>query len=101
MQRMHPAKFPASLELCQRREPGAIQNGMGHSSFGLVGPLDGIVGPRTRKALISFQRQQGLQATRQMDQRTVAALGITTGSGQEHSQIPGANTTGHGGTGTP
>jgi putative peptidoglycan binding protein len=41
-----------------------------------VGVIDGILGPATRKALIAFQEQQGLQANGQMDQRTVTALGI-------------------------
>ncbi len=63
-----------------------------------VGLADGIMGPRTRKALIAFQQQQGLQATGQIDQRTVTALGMVTGSGQQDN--PGAaSTTGHGGTG--
>lgn len=50
-----------------------------------VGVIDGIFGPATRKALIAFQQQQGLHATGQMDEGTVAALGIasstTTGRG--------------------
>jgi hypothetical protein len=64
-----------------------------------VGDLDGKLGPRTRKALMAYQQQQGLQATGQMDQQTVSALGIGHGSGQDiHS--PGA-TTGQGRAGTP
>jgi hypothetical protein len=64
--------------------------------------VDGVFGPRTREALISFQRREGLQATGQIDARTVTALGAqgrinvsgeaqqgTTGSGQS-SQQPGA-----------
>jgi peptidoglycan hydrolase-like protein with peptidoglycan-binding domain len=39
---------------------------------------DGVLGPRTRQALIAFQRQQGLQATGQIDVRTVTALGISS-----------------------
>ncbi len=61
--------------------------------------VDGIFGPRTREALISFQRREGLQATGQIDTRTVTALGVqdrvnvsgeaqqgTTGSGQSSQQ---------------
>jgi peptidoglycan hydrolase-like protein with peptidoglycan-binding domain len=64
-----------------------------------VGVADGLVGPRTRKAVIAFQQQQGLQATGQSDERTVAALGISAGSGQEHSGGIDSSTTGHRGTG--
>jgi hypothetical protein len=63
-----------------------------------VGLADGIMGPRTRKALTVFQQQQGLQATGQIDQRTVTALGMVTGSGPQDNQGAGS-TTGHGGTG--
>ena len=41
-----------------------------------VGEVDGILGPRTRTALMAFQRQQGLNPTGQIDERTAAALGI-------------------------
>jgi len=64
-----------------------------------VGELDGKLGPRTRKALMAYQQQQGLQATGQMDQQTVSALGIVHGSGQD-THSPGG-TTGQGGAGTP
>ncbi len=64
-----------------------------------VGDLDGKLGPRTRKALMAYQQQQGLQATGQMDQQTVSALGIGHGSGQD-IRSPGA-TTGQGRAGTP
>jgi peptidoglycan hydrolase-like protein with peptidoglycan-binding domain len=63
-----------------------------------VGLADGIMGPRTRKALIAFQQQQGLQGTGQIDQRTVTALGMVTGSGPQDNQGAGS-TTGHGGAG--
>ena len=38
--------------------------------------VDGVWGPRTREAIISFQRKEGLQATGQIDTRTVTALGV-------------------------
>jgi hypothetical protein len=41
-----------------------------------VGEVAGILGPRTRNALIAFQRQQGFNPTGQIDERTAAALGI-------------------------
>jgi hypothetical protein len=43
---------------------------------GFAVEVDGVWGPRTREALISFQRREGLQATGQIDTRTVTALGV-------------------------
>ena len=40
------------------------------------GPVDGIWGPRTHEALREFQDQQGIQATGQLDARTLDALGV-------------------------
>ena len=45
------------------------------------GDIDGVLGPRTGRALITFQRQQGLQPTGQIDQRTATALGLSTTAG--------------------
>jgi osmotically inducible lipoprotein OsmB len=41
-----------------------------------AGPADGRWGPNTEGALRRFQVSQGLQATGQLDARTVAALGV-------------------------
>jgi len=41
-----------------------------------IGQPDGVMGSRTKEALISFQRQQGFRATGQVDVETVTALGI-------------------------
>lgn len=42
--------------------------------------VDGVMGPRTRQAIIAFQRQQGFQATGEIDHRTSVALGVSLGS---------------------
>jgi peptidoglycan hydrolase-like protein with peptidoglycan-binding domain len=57
-----------------------------------VGKLDGVLGPRTRNALIAFQRQQGLEPTGGIDQPTMIALGISNGAT--------SRTSGQGGPGT-
>ncbi|KGJ70758.1 hypothetical protein BJA5080_06599 [Bradyrhizobium diazoefficiens SEMIA 5080] len=65
----------------------------------LTGEADGVLGPRTREALITFQRQQGIQASGSIDISTVSALGVsnkisatqsqtTTGQGQTSQQQP-------------
>jgi Putative peptidoglycan binding domain len=43
----------------------------------LTGEADGVFGPRTREALIVFQRRQGIQANGSISTRTVAALGLS------------------------
>jgi peptidoglycan hydrolase-like protein with peptidoglycan-binding domain len=40
------------------------------------GPLDGAVGPRTRTALIRYQRAEGLPATGRLDTETMIRLDI-------------------------
>jgi len=40
-----------------------------------LGPIDAIVGPRTRAAVRAFQREQGLPVTGRVDARTRLALG--------------------------
>jgi peptidoglycan hydrolase-like protein with peptidoglycan-binding domain len=41
------------------------------------GRVDGVFGPETREALISFQRKEGFEATGSVDTRTVGALGLS------------------------
>ncbi|MGL3110066.1 peptidoglycan-binding protein [Bradyrhizobium sp. BR 1432] len=43
----------------------------------MSGQADGILGPATREALITFQRREGFQTTGSIDTRTVAALGVS------------------------
>jgi hypothetical protein len=43
----------------------------------LIGEADGILGPDTRQALITFQRRQGIEVSGSIDTRTVAALGVS------------------------
>jgi peptidoglycan hydrolase-like protein with peptidoglycan-binding domain len=41
------------------------------------GPIDGIAGPRTQAALKDFQKAQGSEATGQLDDQTLSALGVS------------------------
>jgi peptidoglycan hydrolase-like protein with peptidoglycan-binding domain len=41
---------------------------------------DGIMGPKTQAALKEFQQQKGLQASGQLDQQTLSALGVSEGA---------------------
>lgn len=51
------------------------------------GPVDGKMGQKTKDALTKFQREQGIQPTGQIDQQTLAALGV-------EGQSAGSSTTG-------
>jgi peptidoglycan hydrolase-like protein with peptidoglycan-binding domain len=56
------------------------------SAAGLdVGQPDGKIGPKTQAALKQFQEKEGLQASGQLDQETLAALEIGTPEGTSSS----------------
>ena len=47
------------------------------SEFGFYrGTIDGVLGPRTRQAIASFQAHSGMLATGRVDQRLLVALRI-------------------------
>jgi len=66
--------------------------------FNIGGEPDGVLGPRTKQALISFQRQQGFAATGQIDSRTVTELGLSNMTGQQGGAAR-PSTSGQGGAG--
>jgi peptidoglycan hydrolase-like protein with peptidoglycan-binding domain len=53
------------------------------------GPIDGVMGARTRAALEAYQKQQGLEASGQLDPATAAKLGgpgeQSRGAGEQSS----------------
>jgi peptidoglycan hydrolase-like protein with peptidoglycan-binding domain len=47
------------------------------------GAADGVMGPKTQQALRAFQKQNGMQATGRLDDKTASALGVdASGSGK-------------------
>ena len=52
------------------------------------GSLDGVVGPETKRALLGFQKSNGLERTATLDQQTADALIGNTGVGQGSSMPP-------------
>ena len=52
-----------------------------------AGPSDGVLGPKTQAALKEFQEKEGLQASGQLDQQTLAALEIYTPEGSASSSV--------------
>lgn len=49
------------------------------------GPVDGVMGEKTRAAVKDFQQAQGMPATGQLDRQTVAALGNGSASSNPSS----------------
>jgi pentapeptide MXKDX repeat protein len=62
------------------------------------GAIDGVMGPKTSSALRDFQKKEGLTATGQIDQETLAKLGVeasgsaspATSSGSSMPSSPGS-----------
>jgi peptidoglycan hydrolase-like protein with peptidoglycan-binding domain len=52
------------------------------------GSLDGVVGPETKRALLGFQKSNGLERTATLDQQTADALIGDTVVGQGSSTPP-------------
>lgn len=50
-----------------------------------VGPIDGIVGPRTKEAIRNFQDRYGMKASGELDNQTLFALGEAELAGQPGS----------------
>jgi peptidoglycan hydrolase-like protein with peptidoglycan-binding domain len=44
------------------------------------GPLDGVLGPETRRAIWKFQQAKGRRASGSLDRATIADLGLDAGS---------------------
>jgi len=67
-------------------------------SRGFSVEIDGRLGPRTRQALIQFQRREGLQPTGRIDSRTITSLGVSVKSNQGGGGQQQPSTSGQGGT---
>ena len=52
------------------------------------GSLDGVMGPETKRALVGFQKSNGLKQTATLDQQTADALIGDAGIGQGSSMPP-------------
>jgi len=65
-----------------------------------IGEPDGKLGPKTRQALIMFQRQNGLQVTGQIDRQTFTTVTASMSGGQRGNQGQ-TSTTGQGGASQP
>ena len=53
-----------------------------------AGTPDGKIGPRTRRAIAAFQHSNNLEVTRELDQATLAALGLVPPDGAISTRPP-------------
>lgn len=67
-----PAEIAAQASASQVRQVQAALQKQGFDP----GPVDGMMGPKTREAIRRFQRAKGLQITGTMDTKTLDALGL-------------------------
>jgi peptidoglycan hydrolase-like protein with peptidoglycan-binding domain len=54
------------------------------------GPIDGIVGPETERALTAYQRRHGLQETASLDEATLRRMNLAGGTEASGSSTPPA-----------
>ncbi len=69
------------------------------------GPVDGVMGPKTRQALRAFQKSKNMQASGQLDSQTASALGVSTsgtpGSSSGSSSMGGSSPSATGSSPSP
>ncbi len=71
LQKSFPQLQPCFADDTVRRAQEALErNGFG------VGPIDGVLGPRTQTALREFQQQRGMTRSGELDVETLKALGV-------------------------
>ena len=63
-----------------------------------AGPADGIMGPKTQAALKEYQQSKNLQASGQLDQKTLAALGVSGGGSTASASSDTSGSASAGGT---
>jgi peptidoglycan hydrolase-like protein with peptidoglycan-binding domain len=66
----------------QNSNVSAVQNALKDKGFD-PGPIDGIMGPRTRAALRRYQTQNHLKVDGRLDSETQASLGVANAPGEE------------------
>ena len=56
-----------------------------------VGPVDGVIGPRTQSALRQFQQQQGIPSSGRLDSQTLGALNVSSAGMSDRSGAMGSS----------
>jgi peptidoglycan hydrolase-like protein with peptidoglycan-binding domain len=55
------------------------------------GPIDGVMGPRTKAALMGYQKKEGLKATGRWDDETATKLGVRMSAADKETVTPSAS----------
>jgi peptidoglycan hydrolase-like protein with peptidoglycan-binding domain len=55
------------------------------------GPVDGVNGPKTRAAVLEYQKKQNLTANGKLGTETLSSLGVRKGNAGEHMDTAGSN----------
>jgi peptidoglycan hydrolase-like protein with peptidoglycan-binding domain len=94
-----PSWNPASSRSSQHPQPAAnlskedireAQLELRHSGL-YNGPLNGVIGPQTRQALVRFQKDNGLEQTATLDALTMVAMFGNIGTSQGSRMSPNAD----------
>ena len=75
-------QYPQSSQASSNQTVQQVQRQLSQRGYD-PGAADGVMGDSTQTALRKFQRDQGLNASGQIDQQTLAALGVSGGSAQQ------------------
>jgi peptidoglycan hydrolase-like protein with peptidoglycan-binding domain len=93
-----PSASASSASAAQTSPDQVIEAQQALKQQGLYkGPVDGKIGPETRSAISHFQKQNGLQQSAQLDERTMNDLqGSNSGAGSStrmpsNSSMPGSS----------
>jgi peptidoglycan hydrolase-like protein with peptidoglycan-binding domain len=78
-------KMERQAEAAETRSMQQALRDKGHDP----GPIDGVMGPRTRAALTSYQKAEGLEATGRLDPPTAEKLNL--GSSADDGRAPSAS----------
>ena len=83
-QQQAEAQQPVTPDTIRQVQQALQQQGLYHAR------VDGVWGPQTEAAVRSYQQNNNLNASGQLDQQTMASL--TQGNGQSYNQQPGDQT---------
>ena len=83
-------KASAKMHRAGKADVSATQQALKDKGFD-PGPVDGRMGPRTKTALLDFQRKEGLKPTGRLDNDTVARLGVSTAKAKTDTVTPAAS----------
>jgi peptidoglycan hydrolase-like protein with peptidoglycan-binding domain len=89
---LQPSTAPATAQLSMDAAPNLSQDNVRQVQQALqkkgfeAGPVDGILGPKTKEAVRNFQDRYGMKASGDIDNQTLYALGVSELAGPRGSE---------------